>query len=140
MISEGKVTAVYLGLVVRPYRFVVERRLSPTVVRFERHSPSTLRELMLGLFEILAAVRSDFAKRFASLDDGRLMGTRQERRFITERRDLLYIGSTHLEKHAVEFQGYWVATNIGHKEVGAILRLACQAAGVNCESVAKLML
>ena len=68
------------------------------------------------------------------------MSTRQERRFIAEHRDLLYIGSPHLEKHAVEFQGYWVATNIGHKEVGAILYPACQAAGVKCESVAKLTL
>jgi hypothetical protein len=138
--SEGKVTAVYLGLVVRPYRFVVERRLSPTVVRFERHSASTLRELMLGLFEILAAVRSDFAKRLSSLDDGRFIGARRKRRFIAVRRDLLYIGSPQLEKHAVEFHRYWVATNIGHKEVGTILRLACQAAGVNCQSVAKLTL
>ena len=140
MTSEGKLTVVYLGLVVRPYRFVVERRLSATIVRYERHAPPTLRELMIGLFEILATVRTDFALRLASLDDGRFMGTRQERRFIAERRDLLYIGSPHLERYAVEFQGFWIATNIGHKEVGAISRLACQAAGVRCESVAKLKL
>lgn len=140
MNTEGKVTAIYLGLVVRPYRFVVEQRISPTVARYERHSPSTLRELMLGLFEILNAVRSDLAQRLAALDDGKFMGTRQERRFIAERRDLLYIGSPHLERHAVEFHGFWIATNVGHKEVGAIARLACQAAGLKYESLAKLKL
>src|SRR6266849_11107689 len=107
---------------------------------YERCTPPTLRDLMLGLFEVLGVGRPSFLRELAELDDGTFMGTRQERRFIAERRNLLYIGSPHLEKHAVEFQGYWVATNIGHKEVGAILRLACEAAGVNCESVAKLTL
>jgi len=107
---------------------------------YERRSPSTLRELILDLFEVLAVGRPGFLRDLAELDDGRFMGTRQERRFIAERRDLLYIGSPHLAKYAVKFQDYWLATNIGHKEVGAICRLACKAAGVRSESLAKLKL
>ncbi len=140
MTSDAKVTAVYLGLLIRPYRFVVEQRLSSSHVRYDRHSPPTLRELMLGLFEILTTVRSEFVRELAALDDGRFMGTRQQRRFIAERRDLLYIGSPHLEKHAVEFQGFWVATNVGHKEVHNISWLARRAAGVKCQSLTKLKL
>ena len=140
MTSEEKLTAVYLGLIVRPYRFVLERRQSPSIVIYERHSPPTLRELMLGLFDVLAAVRPDFLQQLSALDDGRFMGTRQQRRFIAERRDLLYIGSPYLDKYAVEFRGYWVATNVGHKEVHNICRLACRAADVKCESLTKLKL
>src|SRR5712692_2261433 len=131
---------VYLGLVVRPYRYVLEWYGSPSITMYERRSPPKLQELIVGLFEVLAVGRPSFLRRLAELDDGKFMGTRQERRFIAERRDLLYIGSPHLIKYAVKFQDYWLATNIGHKEVGAICRLACKAAGVKFESLAKLKL
>ncbi|OGA34348.1 MAG: hypothetical protein A3G80_03785 [Betaproteobacteria bacterium RIFCSPLOWO2_12_FULL_62_13b] len=140
MANDGKIHAVHIGLVVRPWRFVVERQIAPTIVRYDRYSPSTLRELMISLFELLNADCHDFAHRLASLDDGNFMGTRQQRRFIAERRDLLYIGSPHLEKHAVQFQDYWVATNVGHKEVRAIAYRACDAAGIKSESLSKLKL
>ncbi len=100
----------------------------------------TLRELMICLFDLLSGDCHDFAQRLASLDDGNFMSTRQQRRFIAERRDLLYIGSPHLEKHAVKLQDYWVATNVGHKEVRAISYRACDAAGIKCESLSKLKL
>ncbi len=94
---------------------------------------------MLNLFELLSVDCSDFAKRFAEIDDANFMATRQQRRFIAERRELLYIGSPHLaEKHAVKFQNFWVATNVGHKEVRAIAYRACEAAGIKCESLSRL--
>ena len=140
MTNDGTIRAVHIGLVVRPWRFVVERQIAPTIIQYDRHNPSTLRELMISLFELLSADCPDFAKRLASLDDGNFMGSRQQRRFIAERRDLLYIGSPHLEKHAVRFQDYWVATNVGHKEVRAIAYRACDAAGIKSESLSKLKL
>lgn len=132
--------AVYLGLVVRPYRYVLQWYRSPSLAMYERRSPPTLRELMLGLFEVLDHGHPGFHRRFAELDDGSFMGTRQQRRFISDRKDLLYIGSPHLSRHAVKFQDYWVATNVGHKEVSAICYRACEAAGVKCESLLKLKL
>jgi hypothetical protein len=131
---------VYLGVVVRPYRYVLEWYGSPSTTMYERRCPPTLRELVLGLFEVLGVGRPSFLRDLAELDDGTFMGTRQQRRFIAERRDLLYIGSPHLAKHAVQVQDYWLATNVGHKEVGGICRLACKAAGVKYESLAKLKL
>ena len=140
MSSADKISAIHLGLVVRPWRYVVERRESPFIVRYDRHSPATLRDLMIGLFELLSEECPDFAKRLATLDDGNFMRTRQQRRFIADHRDLLYIGSPHLQKYAVQFQDYWVATNVGHKEVRAIAYRACEAAGIKCESLSKLKL
>ena len=140
MTNGGRIITVHIGLVVRPWRFVVERKMTPTVVRYDRYSPSTLRELMIGLFNLLSVDCHDFAPRLAAIDDGNFMSSRQQRRFIAERRDLLYIGSPHLEKHAVQFQDYWLATNVGHKEVRAIAYRACEAAGVKSESLSKLKL
>ena len=140
MTSQERIRAIYIGLVVRPWRFVVERQIAPAIVRYDRYSPPTLRKLMISLFDVLSADCHDFAQRLASLDDGSFMSTRQQRRFIAERRDLLYIGSPHLEKHAVQFQNYWIATNVGHKEVRAILYRACDAAGIRSESLSKLKL
>jgi len=131
---------VYLGLVVRPYRYVLEWYGSPAITMYERCTPPTLRDLMLGLFEVLGVGRPSFLRELAELDDGTFMGTRQQRRFIAERRDLLYIGSPHLAKYTVKIQDYWLATNIGHKEAGKICRLACKAAGVKHESLATLKL
>ena len=140
MSSGGRISTVHIGLVVRPWRYVVERKIASTVVRYDRYSPSNLRELMIGLFNLLSVDCHDFARRLAALDDSNFMNSRQQRRFIAERRDLLYIGSPHLEKHAVRFQDYWLATNVGHKEVRAIAYRACDAAGVKSESLSKLKL
>ena len=93
MTNDGKIRAVHIGLVVPPWRFVVERQIAPTILRYDRYVPSTLRELMISLFELLSEDCPDFAKRLALIDDGNFMGSRQQRRFIAERRDLLYIGS-----------------------------------------------
>src|SRR5207245_4854764 len=90
---------VYLGLVVRPYRYVLEWYGSPSTTMYERRSPPTLRQLVLELFEVLALGRPEFLQQLMELDDGKFLGTRQERRFIAERRDLLYIGSPHLAKY-----------------------------------------
>lgn len=140
MATDLRLIGVHLGLVVRPYRYVLERYGSPSISMYERQSPPTLRDLMLGLFEVLDRERPNFLRRFAELDDGTFMGTRQERRFIADRKDLLYIGSPHLSRYAVKFRDYWIATNIGHKEVRAICYRACEAAEVKCESVHKLKL
>jgi len=140
MATDLHLRTVYLGLVVRPYRYVLEWYGSPSIVMYERRSPPTLRELMLGLFDVLDRGRPAFLRQLAALDDGRFMGTRQQRRFIADRRDLLYIGSPHLAKYTTKFHDYWIATNVGHKEVRAICYLACEAADVKCESIGRLKL
>ena len=140
MATDLNLKAVYLGLVVRPYRYVLEWSGSPAIAMYERRSPPTLRDLMLGLFEVLDRGRPGFLRRLAELDDGNFMGTRQQRRFIADRKDLLYIGNPHLSQYAVKFQGYWIATNVGHKEVRAICYRACEAADVKCESLTRLKL
>ncbi|HEY6240052.1 MAG TPA: hypothetical protein VIW78_04375, partial [Burkholderiales bacterium] len=53
---------VYLGLVVRPYRYVLEWYGSPSTAMYERRSPPSLRELILGLFEVLAVGRPGFLR------------------------------------------------------------------------------
>ena len=73
--TNPKIAAIHLGLVVRPWRFVVERRVGPAILRYDRYSPTTLRELMIGLFELLSADRPGFVQRLASQDDGNFMGT-----------------------------------------------------------------
>ncbi|MGH8442456.1 MAG: hypothetical protein ACRETF_06080 [Nevskiaceae bacterium] len=132
---------VYLGLVTKPYRFVIENRLSEALTLYERHAPGTLRDFLLALFKVLSEGRPDFMRTLAKLDDRRFQKTRQQRRFVCEDRSLVYIGSPHLtDRHTVQVDGYWLATNLSSTDAYSVAKLACEAAGLACASIGKLQL
>jgi hypothetical protein len=77
----------------------------------------------------------------AELDDKRFMRTRQQRRFVSEDRSLVYIGSPHLtEQHTVQVGGYWLATNLSSTDAYSVAKLASEAAGLSYSSISKLQL
>jgi hypothetical protein len=138
---NGEIRSIYLGLVVRPYRFVVQRQTSSTTDLYIRHAPKSLKQLMLELFTVLSETNVSFIQSLAEADDHEFLKSRQERRFIAGEKNLLYIATPRLaDKYAVQFQNHWIATNVGHKEVYSIARLACQVAHVPYVSISKLQL
>lgn len=139
--SEGKIVTVYVGLR-PPRRFVIHRRVSAERELFEVYKPPTLREFVSQLLTVLSSTGREFMRKVAKLDDEKSQESRHKsRRYIAEDRDVLYIESPHLtKKYSEQVLGYWVATNIGQKEVGVIARLACQAAGVKREGISKIQL
>ena len=140
--NSGKIAAVYIGLIRPPRRFVIHRKLGSHREIFEVYKPHTLRNFVSQLLTVLSSTRSDFMSRVAALDDKQFQESKHKtRRYVAEHRDILYISSEHLtEKNSEQVLGYWVATNIGRKEVGTIVGFACQAAGVPRESISKLQL
>lgn len=79
--------------------------------------------------------------RLASLETDKWQESKHKvRPYVAERLDLLYMNSPHLEKHSFSFSGYWIATNLGHKEVSSLVHAACSAAGVRYQSLATLKL
>lgn len=132
---------VYLGLMAKPYRFVVEERVSETESIYRRYTARTLREFLLTLFRILSQGRAGFMAKVAECDDRRFMKTRQQRRFVSEDRSLVYIGSPHLtEQHTVHVDGYWLATNLSSTDTYSVAKLTCEAAGLSYSSISKLQL
>lgn len=140
--TTGKIAVVYIGLIRPPRRFVIHRKLASDREIFEVYKPPTLYDFISQLLTVLSSTCSDFMSRVAALDDKQFQESKHKtRRYVAERRDLLYISSEHLaEKHSKQVLGYWVATNIGHKEVSTIASFACQAAGVSRKSISKLQL
>lgn len=140
--ANGKITAVYVGLIRPPRRFVVHRLVRADLDVFEVYKPRTLHAFVSQLLTVLATTRPDFMSRLAALDDKHFLESKQKmRRYIAEHRDVLYINSDHLtDKNSEQVLGYWVATNIGRKEAGTIASLACEAAGVSRESISTLQL
>lgn len=140
--SDGKILAVYVGLIRPPRRFAIHRRISFDRELFELYKPRTLHEFVSQLLTALSSTSPDFMSKVAQLDDKQFQDSKHKsRRYIAEHRDVLYINSPHLtERHSEQVLGYWVATNIGRKEVGVIVGLACQAAGVKRESISKVQL
>ena len=138
--SDGKILAVYVGLIRPPRRFAIHRKVSADRELLEIYKPRTLHEFVSQLLTALNSTCPDFMSRVAQLDDKQFQESKHKsRRYIAEHRDVLYIGSPHLtEKHSELVLGYWVATNIGRKEVGTIIGLACKAAGVKRESISKV--
>ena len=139
--SDGKILAVYVGLIRPPCRFAIHRKVNADRELFELYKPSTLHDLVSQLLTVLNSVRPDFMSKVAELDDKLFQeSSHKSRRYVAEDRDVLYIGSPHLTKNSEQVLGYWVITNIGRKEVGTIIGLACHAAGVRRESISKVRL
>ena len=137
---DGEISSIYLGLVVRPYRFVVERRGLHDVIHYDRHCSRTLTQLLISLFDVLNSECDDFAERLVLKDEEIRQTTRQKRRFIARHRSELYPDSPHLEKRSVKFQGHWLATVVGHKEVRALSYRACEVAGIGGKRLETLTL
>lgn len=140
--SDGKILAVYVGLIRPPRRFAIHRKVSADRELFEVYKSHTLHEFVSQLLTVLSSTSPEFMSKVAQLDDKQFQESKHKsRRYIAEHRDVLYINSPHLtEKHSEQVLGYWVATNIGRKEVGVITGLACQAAGVKRGSISKVQL
>lgn len=140
--NDGKIVAIHIGLVRQPRRFVVQRKALSGRDTFEVFRPRTFRKFIRELLTVLNCSRPNFMPRLAQLDDEQWMRSKHKtRRYVAEQCDHVYINSEHLvEKHTEQMLGYWVATNVGRKEVGVIASLACQAAGVARESVYRLQL
>lgn len=140
--TDGKIVAVFVGLIRPPRRFAIQRRIGANREVFELFKPNSLREFVSQLLIALSSTSPDFMSKLARLDDEQFQRSKHKsRRYIVEHRELLYIGSPHLtEKHSEQVLGFWIATNLGRKEVGAITGLACQAAGVKRESISRAQL
>lgn len=140
--DKGKIVAVYVGLIRSPRRFVIHRKIGADRDVFEVYKPRTLHDFVSQLLIVLSSTRSDFMSRIAAIDDKQFQESRHKtRRYVAEHRDVLYINSEHLtESNSEQVLGYWIATNIGRKEVGSIVGFACEAAGVVRESISKLQL
>lgn len=140
--AKEKILGVYIGLRRPPRRFVIHRWLGPGHEVFEAYKPETLHGFVSKLLTVLSSTRQDLMQTVERLDDEDFQHSKlKTRRYIAEHRDVLYINSSHLtERYSEQVLGYWVATNIGSKEVSTIIGYACQAAGVKRESISKLQL
>ena len=141
MSTNNPTSKVYLGLLSKPYRFVLEDRLSDTLSLYQRHTPTTLTDFLVKLIKVLCEGRPDLMQRLAELDDKRFMGTRQQRRYFADKSELVYIGAPHLaERHTVPVDGYWLATNLSSTDASRVAKMVCEAAGLASASINKLKL
>jgi hypothetical protein len=140
--AEGRIVALYTPPLLRPRKFVIHRRPTLGPELFELHRFLSLKELVRSVLVQLSASRADFWDRILELDDQEFQKSRHKmRRYIADRKDLLYINSSHLtDQHSMKIQGYWIATNIGRKESTGIIGMACEAAGIKRQSLNELKL
>jgi len=98
--------------------------------------------MVLTAFTLLEPLTSDFLVRLQELDDKEFQGSpHKSRRYVADRRDLLYINSPHLTKRSsVQFRDCWIATNISRKVASHVVAMACKVAGVKRESFRRLVL
>jgi hypothetical protein len=137
-----RVVAVYTPVLLRPLKFVLHFRQAAGPEVFERHSFISLKDLIRTLLLQLATTRVDFWDRLEAMDDHDFQQSPHKmRRYVADRKDLLYINSPHLtEQHSMKIHGRWIATNIGRKEARGIIQMACEAAGVIRLSLGQLTL
>lgn len=139
---DGRIVALYTPFKFRPPRFVVQRRAPTGPEVFELHRCLSLKQLITDVLRILNAAHPEFIARIQDLDDRAFQKSpHKTRRYIADRRDLLYINSPHLtDAHSINVLGCWVATNIGRKEASHLVSMACIAANVKRESLSALKL
>lgn len=134
-IPPKKLTALHCSVWGREKRLVF-RYKSGRWDLFESIRPWNIREaLKVGLEKIEDAFPGAVAKA-AILDDKNFQSNkRRTRRYIAERRDLLYPDSPHLRSQSEFVGGHWVVTNISWPDVPAILKLVCESAPVQYGSL-----
>jgi hypothetical protein len=133
------IVGLYASTVRDRTRFIVRRRFSPSRESFDVYRACTLRELVVRLLEVFADADPGFMAKVTEIEDKQFMAKRRKlRHYVADRREHLYIDSSHLTvEHSLPVRGYWIITNIGKKEVSAFLRLCSQAAGVPLENISK---
>ena len=101
---DGRIIAIYTPFQLRPPRFVVQRRQSVGPEVFELHRCLSLKQLIVEILNILNSAHPEFLSRLQEYDDRAFQGSpHKTRRYIADRRDLLYINSPHLtEPHSVK--------------------------------------
>lgn len=136
---QGKIIALYVSLIRQPYRFVVRRRMSTTHEIFDVYRPHSLGDFVSELLQIFADDSTDFLEKVSRIDDRDFMASKHKtRRYIAERKDLLYIDNPQLaERHARQHSGYWFITNIGTKEAHRFAQMISEASGTPCETISK---
>lgn len=140
--SNSKIISIYTGLYSGSLRIAVKSKVGHYHERLDIYRYTTLRKLTASVIEHLVPTCPEFLLRLSAIDDRELMNNKhRKRRYIAERKDLLYLNSPHLEnQHTQEVCGYWIATNFGRKETNALVKMACQAAEVKCESISTIKL
>ena len=136
----GAIGSIYISLVRRPYRFVSRRRISGYRESYEVFRPPSLGDFVAGLLNVLSENSPTFMETLAQVDDREFMASKHKtRRYIADRKDLLYIDNPRLaDKYARSQSGYWFITNIGAKEAYRFAHMAAEAAKVPCETISKL--
>jgi hypothetical protein len=139
--SDGKIVAVYVGLVRPTRRFAIQRKISANREVFEVYRPKTLHEFVSLLLKAMSSTREDFINQVARLDDEKFQQSKHKtRRYIAEDQEVLNINRPRRNSHSERVLGYWISTDVGRKQVYDLVGLARKAAGVKSESIYSLQL
>lgn len=121
MPSPSTVERIY-SQVYGSYRVAVLTRVSSTQRRLEIHEPTSLRDLLVRIIEIVDAADPEFVSRLLEIDDRQQQQSkRRSRRYFAESPDLLYIGNPALTHYSAPVSGIWFATNIGCSEASTMM-------------------
>jgi len=131
---------VYYEFIKRPFYVIVQSHLSAGHERFDQYQPEGLTELVLSVLEHVTAGRKEILDRMCDLDEAdKAASAHRSRRYIAKRsKDLYPSESSYLEERSVEFDGYWIGTNVDKIQASSVIDLACRAADVPYETVRKL--
>lgn len=118
----GVIRTIYISLDRRPYRFVIRRRISGLRESYEVSRPTTLGDFVADLLRVLSENSPTFMESLAQVDDREFMASKHKsRRYIADRKDLLYIDNPRLsDKFARSQSGNGsLPTSVRRKPIGS---------------------
>ena len=120
-------------------RTISFRYEKPGWVISEKFHPSSVRETLRTTLETVEEAIPGSIAKAAELDDAnQQFSKKQERRYVAETPDLLYLGSPHLAERYAELAGdYYVDTHHGWPSISKILNLICDAADIRFDEAAR---
>jgi hypothetical protein len=133
MMKATKITAVHIRLTPLRSTLVIERRPSPSERVLHSLEFRRMIHLLREVIQVLSSDFPDFLMRLEEVDHRhRRANTHRSRSYISRDRDGLYPKhSKHLaSKHLYRHEGFWIATNLGKREITAFIEEACEAADV----------
>ena len=132
MAQPVKLLGLYYSAYSASRRIGVRTQESYRHERIDLRKFDTLKEMVVWLITRIAELDSAFLETLADQDDKEFMRRgHRTRRYFSQHQDTLYLQNQALAmKFSVPVGKYWLATNVGSKEVSQLIRTIAKAAGV----------
>ena len=140
---KKELTGIFLSVYGSSAKYALRHKISPFHEQYDVYRPWEKIDIIRDLVKFLDKEFDDFLEKFTEVDMKHYKKSpHRSRHYISKERASLYPDKdeTFCKRFSYSYKGYWIATNIGAKEITQYVREMCEACNVTFGSWADLKL